>query len=204
MYGEEEFARLYGEIEAVAEERVRAMADNEELAWGGRVLRFLDTPGHASHHCCIHDSATNGVFTGDAFGLGRNERLRPGPSFVIASSAPPDFDAAEAKKSARRIVDTGAQLAYLTHYGALTDLEKCADQLVRSLDALQAIVEDALAQEIPDEELQAFCERGVENATREHLRACGVADVEADYHWLESDTAIDAMGLAVAVQRRRK
>ena len=39
------------------------------LVFGERRLRFLHTAGHANHHVCIHDSATNGVFTGDSFGI---------------------------------------------------------------------------------------------------------------------------------------
>lgn len=62
-------SRLYGTIEPIDEARIRAVADEEAMTFGTRTWRFLHTLGHASHHICIYDSASNGVFTGDSFGL---------------------------------------------------------------------------------------------------------------------------------------
>lgn len=201
VYGEDAFYRLYGDIEGVDEGRVRVMEDGEELVWGGRTLRFFYTLGHASHHFCIYDSATNGVFTGDAFGLGLNESVRPGASFLVCTTAPTDFDAAEARKSVRRIVDTGAERAYLPHFGMHVGLASGAEQLYRYLDRMEAILETA--REIAHDAVSAFCSERVASATKEHLRECGVADVAADLRWLGDDVEINAMGLAYCVKRRR-
>ena len=43
--------------------------DLAEYEVGGRKLVFFDTPGHARHHFCIYDQLSDGVFTGDTFGI---------------------------------------------------------------------------------------------------------------------------------------
>lgn len=204
VYGEETFRRLYGTIEGVDEARVRTVADGEEVAWGSRRLRFFYTLGHATHHCCIHDSATNGVFAGDAFGLGMSPFLREEPPFVVCTSAPPDFDPPEARKSVQKILDTGADWAYLPHFGIHNDLETRAKQLLRSIDQFEAIVKEAVTAGLPNDALRAFCAQRVDEATRNHLRSCGVTDIEADMRWLGEDIEINAMGIAFLAKRRRR
>ncbi|MDZ7791392.1 MAG: hypothetical protein U5L08_13035, partial [Xanthomonadales bacterium] len=50
--------------------RVQVMEDDQTLRFGSRELRFcLHTRGHANHHFCIADSASDAIFAGDAFGL---------------------------------------------------------------------------------------------------------------------------------------
>jgi len=204
VYGDELFEALYGEIRPVEEGRVRSMADGEELAWGGRTLHFFYTLGHASHHFCIHDSKTNSVFTGDAFGIGRTPHCRPGKPFLMCSSTPPEFNAAQAKHSVQQILDTGADVAYIGHFGPFSDPAACAPQLLRSIDAHQEIVENALAAEVPDEELRVYCEASVATAMNQHLRAEGVENFKEDRDWLFGDIRLNAMGLEAAVQRTRK
>ena len=53
----------------IPEERIIEAADGHEIDFHGRLLRFIDTPGHALHHFCIVDSLSKGIFTGDTFGL---------------------------------------------------------------------------------------------------------------------------------------
>ena len=69
VYGDAMFDRVYGELVPVPEHRTRIMDDGDTLQLGNRQLLFIDTPGHARHHFCVHDSVTNGWFTGDTFGL---------------------------------------------------------------------------------------------------------------------------------------
>lgn len=195
VYGED-FDTLYGEIRGVPEDRVRVVEDEEVLRWGSRRLRFFHTLGHASHHVCIHDDKSNGVFTGDSFGLALNWMVRPGPPFAVATTAPPDFDPEEARKSARRIVGTGADYAYLPHFGVHQNLERHAEMLERSIGQMEAIVPAAAAQELEGAALQRFCQQRVRAAMEEQLAWCGVDDPEADLAWLGEDIAINAMGLA--------
>ena len=203
VYGEAEFDALYGEVVGVDPSRVQIIADGESIAWGSRSLDFFYTLGHATHHFSIFDTGTNGVFTGDAFGIGQSDVSRPGPSFLAISSSPADFDAEEARRSARRIVDTGATVAHVAHFGPFTDLQRGRDQLLRNADQLEAILEDAIASDVPNESLEAWCKPRVVAATQEHLHWCGVTDIAGDIAWLERDIRLNAMGLAIVAQRRR-
>src|SRR3972149_444148 len=60
---------LFGPVEPVPSERIRILADGARARLGDRALDVLDTPGHASHHVALVDSATGAVFTGDALGI---------------------------------------------------------------------------------------------------------------------------------------
>lgn len=202
VYGEAAFAELYGEIAPIPPARVRAIDDEETLLWGTRALCFLHTPGHATHHMCIYDPRENAIFTGDSFGLGVNETVRPGPPFYTATSAPTDFDPEAAIKTVHRILATGAQYACLPHFGIHTNLRAAAAMLLRSIERLAAILDEAMRQ--PDESLDAFCRARVQQATEEHLRDCGVSDIAFDLEWLGTDIAINAMGIAYTARRRRE
>ena len=203
VYGEEAFAQLYGEIEPVDASRVRIMEDNETVEWGARTLRFFYTPGHASHHFCIYDSGSNGVFTGDAFGLAPQKPGTDETWFVLCTTAPPDFDSAEARATVQKILATGATHAYPAHFGIHQDLRHMALMLLASLERMDVIIEEALTANVPDAELQRFCEDRVIATTEEHLRWCGVENLDAAMAWLGDDPHINAMGVAQAVRVRR-
>lgn len=204
VYGEALFAALYGEIEGIPEDRVRIMADGETIAWGTRKLHFFYTLGHCSHHFCIHDDKTNGVFAGDNFGIGRTEALRPGPAFLICTCTPPEFNAPEALRSVEMITATGAERVYLGHFGVITDVARGAEQLTRSITAMQTIIDAALEAGLEGPALETFLADRIAAATDEHLRWCGVEDFEGDRRWLDGDLMLNVQGLAVAVGRARK
>jgi glyoxylase-like metal-dependent hydrolase (beta-lactamase superfamily II) len=204
VYGEDHFHQLYGEIRPVAEDRVISVEDEGTLVWAGRRLRFLHTPGHASHHFCIHDERTKTIFTGDSFGIGRSTRLRPGPPFLICSTTPADFDAPAARLSLRRILETGAETACIGHYGPFDDLELGAKQIMRALMLHEAIQFSAAESGFEGAELQAFCIDSVRKVMEPFLVWCGVEDVKADLDWIGGDIALNGMGLAIAAQRLRK
>lgn len=202
VYGEEEFDRLYAPILPIDESRVRAMADNETLAFGQRTLTFLHTLGHAKHHMCIHDSGTNSVFTGDNFGIYYLAERRSRRPFLLCSSAPTDFDADQARVSARRILATGAQRLYLTHFGALDDIAEAAEVLFEGIDRAEDVLNRAIASGLTGDALQRFCEDGVRDARDAIVAACGVELDEQNRLSGDREVALNAQGLAFVAQRR--
>jgi len=203
VYGEEAFAELYGTIEPVAEERIRAMADGEALTWGGRTLTFHYTKGHASHHFVIHDSGANALFAGDALGLSRMPSMRPGPVFTVCSSSPPEFDPQEARISVQRILDTGADWAYCTHYGYFDDVAARAEHMLASIAQLEAIGREAALTELHGDALTAYCCAQVREAFKNHLVNIGVEDPNGDMAWLDLDLDLNGMGLGIYAERLR-
>lgn len=203
VYGEENFRRLYGEILPIPAARVRIMEDESTIAFGSRTLHFLHTRGHANHHFCIYDSGSNGIFTGDAFGLAYPALQSPG-RFAFPSTSPTDFDAKEAIAALDRIVGTGAETAYLTHFGPVKHLETAAHQLKEVLTYSGELVEQAVAAPLPDANLDDFCHRELLAFVGVWLpRATGRELDETVMKWLEMDLLLNAQGIAHVARKRR-
>lgn len=119
VYGEHRFHELYGEIRPVQAERIIEAPDNFEVDFNGRVLRFLDTPGHARHHVCIYDRTSQGIFSGDTFGLCYRELDTPDGAFPLATTTPVQFDPDAMLVSIDRLMALEPESIYLTHFGRI-------------------------------------------------------------------------------------
>ncbi len=136
VYGEAAFRRLYGEIVPAPAERVIEAPDGFELDLGHRPLRALDAPGHARHHFVLHDPATRGFFTGDAFGLSYRETDSPSGPLVFPTTTPVQFDPAALHATIDRMLAERPERMYLTHFGMLAgELPSLAAALHRGIDA---------------------------------------------------------------------
>ncbi len=202
VYGGERFADLYGEIVPVAEDRVRIMADGEQLRWGSRTWTFLHTRGHANHHFVLHDDVADAVFTGDAFGIHYPDAQVKGP-FAFPSTTPTDFDPEAAHASLDRIVATGAARVFPTHFGQHTDLAGLAAQMHPMITAHAGIVAQADASGIEGEALDLFCLERVTALFDTELLARGLSDNAHVRSLVFFDVALNAQGLAFAVRKLR-
>lgn len=202
VYGESEFREMYGEIRPVPAERVRIMQDNETLEFGQRTLTFLHTRGHANHHFCVLDSGSNAIFTGDSFGLVYPELQRDG-LFAFPSTSPTDFDAGEAKRSLDRILATGAERAFPTHFGEQRELEAIAAQLHRQLDVYGALADEAFESELQSDAIGELCQKRVRALFNELLAEHGLDGDSATRELLETDIDLNAQGVAFSVGKRR-
>lgn len=204
VYGEPLFTQLYGNIVPVPEERLYSIADNETIVWGERELRFMHVLGHATHHICIYDSKTKGVFTGDSFGIGISDNESYENLFIVASTAPADFDPDEAEKTINRILDLSPEYVFLPHYGIHKNPKRIADRLLRALDSMKVLINTALAKEIPDDKLMDWLCPRVEEALIDQIKWCGYENVEEAMKWLGDDPRINSMGLMIAIQKMRQ
>jgi glyoxylase-like metal-dependent hydrolase (beta-lactamase superfamily II) len=116
VYGKERFEALYGRIEPIAAERVIVAEDSASYSLEDRELIFIDTPGHARHHFCIYDECSNGMFTGDTFGISYAPMKRL-PRGLIPTTPPTQFDPPALRQSIDRIMSFAPARLYLTHYG---------------------------------------------------------------------------------------
>jgi len=204
VYGQDEFERLYGTIEPVAADRVRVMEDGESLNFGGRALRFLHTRGHANHHFCIADDASGAIFTGDAFGL-LYPALQTEGTFAFPSTSPTDFEPDLAREAVRRLVDERPTCLYPTHFGAVTDIEPAAGQLLRHLDFAEALRDEAERSDRPDDELAAYCRSRLNDYFAGLLDGRGTLGTEPDtWSLIELDLDLNAQGIAFAANKRRR
>lgn len=204
VYGEAEFERLYGTIGPVAEDRVLEMADGEGLRFGNRELTFLHTRGHANHHFCIADSATDSIFSGDAFGLHYPALQAAGP-FAFPSTTPTDFDGELAIEAVRRIVALQPSRVYPTHFGEVTAIETTAAQLIRHLEFAQALMLDAERSEHPDDRLYDYVLPRLRDYYAGLLDGLGELGRRREtWELLALDLDINAQGLAFAANKRRR
>jgi glyoxylase-like metal-dependent hydrolase (beta-lactamase superfamily II) len=202
VYGADRFAELYGIILPIPASRVRVMADGEQLQWGGRRLTFLFTRGHANHHFVVHDSRENGVFTGDAFGIGY-PAAQSGGRWIFPSTSPTDFDGPAAADSIDRIVATGADRAWLTHTGEVMDLPAIAAEMKTQLQGYTRLADEADASGLQGHALEAFCAKRIDAWFARDLAAHGH---EPDGHvasLVTLDRDLNAQGIAFAVRKRR-
>ena len=147
VFGDENFDRMYGSLLPVPEDRVLIMQDGDELKVGDRLLRFMDTPGHARHHFCVWDEQTQGWFTGDTFGLSYRDLDTDKGAMVFPITTPIQFDPPALRDSVRRLMERDPECMYMTHFGRVTDTRRLAEQMIAGVTRLE---EMALANEHAD------------------------------------------------------
>ncbi|TGK44667.1 MBL fold metallo-hydrolase [Leptospira andrefontaineae] len=204
VYGEENYFKLYGEILPVPSDRVRTMSEGEELIWQKRIFKFLHTRGHANHHFCIYDSLTNGIFTGDTFGIGYTLFRKGKDSLLFPSTTPTDFDPEEAILSVDKILATGADKAYLTHFGVWEDIRSGASQMKEGLNVMKNVLISAEKTGLEGEALVSFCEGRVRSYLEDQIRIRDLPFGEKEERFIGFDSQINAQGIAFKIERSRK
>ncbi|MEW5789471.1 MAG: MBL fold metallo-hydrolase [Pseudomonadota bacterium] len=195
VYGETVFRELYGEIVPVPADRVIEAGDGFELDFHGRTLVFLDTPGHARHHFCVLDRGSNSLFTGDTFGISYREFDVAGRPFVFPTTTPVQFEPEALHASFDRLVATGAQAAFLTHYGRITGLSDLVPDLHAMLDEFVALTQATAGEgQARHRGLGAGIERALLTRLREH--GCQLDDATCRA-LLANDVELNAQGLLV-------
>jgi glyoxylase-like metal-dependent hydrolase (beta-lactamase superfamily II) len=135
VYGEEAFRKLYGELVPIAAERVIEAPDGFAFDLGERPLRVLDAPGHARHHFVLHDEATRGFFTGDAFGISYRETDTAAGPFLFPTTTPVQLDPPALHATIDRMLAERPERMYLTHYGMIAgDVPAFGAALHRAVD----------------------------------------------------------------------
>ena len=201
VYGVEETRETYGTIVPIDAGRIHIPEDREWLSLGGRELQFLNTEGHARHHHVIYDPKSQGVFTGDSFGVSYRELDTARGEIVFPTSTPVQFDPDEAHISVDRIMDCEPQQLYLTHYSRVRNPDRLAQQMHAGIDAYVAIAEhhehdDNRQQAIRDSLFEYYVEKLGEHdyhGDREQVAAVMSIDVE-----------LNAQGLEVWLERRKR
>lgn len=141
VYGAEEVRRTYGELVPVPAERILEIRDESIIDLGGRLLRCLDTPGHARHHFSVWDERSRAFFPGDTFGLSYREFDTGRGAFILPTTTPVQFDPVALKGSIARMLLLKPAAMFLTHYSRVDDVERLGLDLFAQIDAMVAIAE---------------------------------------------------------------
>lgn len=203
VYGEDNYRKLYGALIPVPASRVVEATDGFTLDFNGRTFTFLDTPGHALHHVCIHDSLSDSVFSGDTFGLSyRVFDHAQGGILLFVTTTPVHFDPQAMRASIERIAALKPAAVYLTHYGPVAADEHNVQHLLASLDAFVAIAEAEKGQ--PEGRTGRMAE-AISNWLLARVREINPDMDEAfSRRWLATDAELNAQGLEVWLSRQEK
>lgn len=140
VYGEEFVAKMYGKLKPVAEERIIAAADGQEIILGSRKIICRYTPGHANHHLAIFDTGANAVFTGDVFGVCYPELINHhGQRFIFPTTTPVNFDPELMHQSIDLIKSNNPDIFYPTHFGGVHNVAEYAGILHQMVDDFVSI-----------------------------------------------------------------
>lgn len=197
VYGEARFAEMYGTIVPIPEGRVRALDDGATFELADATLRVHYTTGHAKHHFVVDDPALDTVYTGDAFGL-VYPALQHSGRFAIASTSPIDFEPPEARHALDLVLGLGERHACLTHFDAVDDLAEVAAQVRGWIDRSEAWLEECLVSDAPAPEQ-------TKRIADEYRAALVTYPLRAeDLELLATDIDLNAQGIVVAAERRRR
>jgi glyoxylase-like metal-dependent hydrolase (beta-lactamase superfamily II) len=203
VYGEEAFARDFGDLQPIPEARVVAAGDGQTFELADRALSFIYTPGHANHHGCIFDAGSGGLFTGDTFGISYREFDTVAGPWLFAPTTPVAFDPEAWQRSLDRMLALNPVAAFLTHFGRVDAPAQQADQLRRSIRDLAAI---ALEQaDLPQTERKEHIKDAIAAHLLADARAHGCQLDESRVRALLAvDLELNAQGLEVWLKRREK
>lgn len=198
VYGEELYHRLYGEILAVPADRVIVTEDGTRLTLGTRTFEFVDAPGHAKHHHCPIDLERRDVYSGDNFGICYRELDTAAGPFMLPTTTPVQFEPDVLHRTIDRLLAYRPRRIVQTHFGPVSDLERLAQDLHQSLDALVSIARRHAAatdrtQRIRADMFDEFSAR---------LDAHGFqGDVARRHALLDDDVDLNTQGLEVWLSR---
>ncbi|MCL4420006.1 hypothetical protein M1146_08060 [Patescibacteria group bacterium] len=216
-------------------ERVVQVEDGEKLQLGDSELEFIHTRGHARHHMVIYDKNTKSIFTGkithlchssiphftsvpsidflfvgDAFGvsyLPLIEELGANKGVLFPSSSPIDFEPIEAHKSVDKIISTGAERAYPTHFGVWEDMTRGAELLHDGISRFEGILQETKSRILEgtnEEDLQKWAEEKQKAFFDELLVGDGIdteKHKEALWDIIRVDVELNAAGIIIAAKR---
>jgi glyoxylase-like metal-dependent hydrolase (beta-lactamase superfamily II) len=200
VYGREVADRDYGELVPVPQERIVATEDGMVIELGGRPLRIADTPGHARHHNCIWDEATRGWFTGDTFGIAYPDLHTPNGPYMLPATAPVQFDPSALHETVGRLLAQRPDVMYLTHYGAVRDVERLAVQFLAQVDAMAEAARSLAA--APDRH-QALKLAFRDIYAAELRRSGSTLQEERLHELLAPDVELNALGLGTWLDKNR-
>lgn len=137
--------RHYVEPKAIPEDRLRALADGDEIDLGDRTLEVIETPGHAPHHHSLFLPEDAALFPADAAGL-----YVESTGEVKPTTPPPDFDFEQNLEDLARLRSLDPAVILYSHFGPSTDPTLLVEYETVLSDWVSGV--EAVRSEAPDDE----------------------------------------------------
>ncbi|WP_028784955.1 MBL fold metallo-hydrolase [Thalassobacillus devorans] len=191
VYGDK-FDELFDPIVPIPGDRLLVKEDGETLEIGPDcTLTFYDSPGHAKHHFSIHDSKSNGIFTGDTVGVRYHQTQDKGLIFYLPSTSPNQFDPDAMRASIDRFRKMDVERIYFGHFGESAEPDEVFQQVESWLPKFVAAGEEALAAD----EGQAGVKKRLHELVSDYLQTHNIPDDHPVYQVLDVDFEVCAMGI---------
>jgi glyoxylase-like metal-dependent hydrolase (beta-lactamase superfamily II) len=197
IYGEEALHELFGPVESIPQDRLRPLTDGDVVSLGDRRIEAVYTPGHASHHVCLLDDATQSMFVGDALGV-----FLPDVRILRPATPPPEFDLDLAIASIGRVAGRRPSRLLFSHFGPAEDVTDLCRLATRRIEGWAKIVEEALT----ETEDVAEVVRILKERTAEEMKPTSGAEpgqVQDRYEALSS-YEMNALGLMRYLKKSRE
>ena len=139
----------YGEVRGVPRRMVDESKDGEEVDLGGGTVRVIWTPGHSSHHQCLHVPEDRTLILGDAGGHydPRSEAVTP--------TSPPPFNPEKAVNSLERLISLRPERACYGHFGVAGDAVRRLETHREQIRLWSRIVGEGLDDRLEPDEILA-------------------------------------------------
>jgi hypothetical protein len=178
VYGEERFARLYGELVPIPPARLTVVADGERVRLGERTLELLHTPGISYRSL---DSAQG--------------------AFIFPTTPPTQFDPQQHIASIDRMLKFEPESMYLMHFSRVTDVPRLAQELKWQVGEYARIARAHAADADPKAGIRAAMLALWVSAARRH----GLTHSESELEQiLAGDLELNTQGLMVWLQREQR
>ncbi|HEV3475657.1 MAG TPA: MBL fold metallo-hydrolase, partial [Actinomycetota bacterium] len=194
VYGETRLQELFGPVHPVPADRLRSLRDGDRVPLGDRDLEALYTPGHAGHHVALADSASGGIFVGDAVGV-----FLPDVGVLRPATPPPEFDLELAVGSVERIAGREPPLLLFSHFGPSP---KVADLCRLAIDRLRAWTDVVAAALRETDQLPEVVKR-LRTGTADDVRTDRWGEDTLERYELLSSYEMNAMGLIRYLEKSR-
>lgn len=192
----EDFDKLFDPILPIEEERVHIVQNGDTLKIAeDRTLTFYDTPGHAKHHISIHDSLTNGIFTGDTIGIYYRELADLDVELYLPSTSPSQFQPDAMIASKNHIQSMNVDTIYFGHYGASSNVTEVYNQLEHWLPIFVNTGNEIFQKHTDFDEATKALKTLLMDKITSHLTKLNVPSDHSVYNILHLDIEISAMGI---------
>ncbi len=199
VYGDD-FDKLFDPIVAIPKERLKSMEHEEQLVLEDRTLTFYHSPGHANHHFSIHDSLSNGLFTGDTAGVYYRELQEE--NLVLPSTSPNQFSPEAMLQSLKMFEQLNPDCIYFGHFGCHSNPSEVYQQMRYWLPLFVQCGEQAVEKYEDTEKRINETVRLLDQLITNDLLEKGIHDNHPVFEIIRIDLPVCAMGIVDYLMKR--
>ncbi|WP_050614616.1 MBL fold metallo-hydrolase [Bacillus testis] len=200
VYGKD-FEALFEPILPIPAHRIETVGNGQQLILDGRTLTFYHTPGHANHHISIHDSVSNGVFTGDTCGIYYQEGQKG--TLVLPTTSPNQFNPVDMLNSISLYERLKPDALFFGHFGVCSEPTEAFSQMRHYIPLFVACGTEARKQMPGDAEAQlALIEKLLWDLVSPRLSQLEVSGSHSLQSILKLDFSVSSLGILDMLAKR--